>query len=107
MSVIMTMRAKGDAAALERAAAEDPEKLAGIVARAKAAGLIAHRFYSSDGGEIMVCDEWPDPESFKRFFEASRPDIEPLMAAAGVTAEPEVVFWHTMKMDDEVGWGAN
>ena len=106
MSVIMTLRAKGDAGALERNAAESPEKLQAILDRAKAEGLIAHRFYRSDDGEIMVCDEWPDPESFKRFFEAAQSEIGPLMAAAGITAEPEVVFWHTMNMGDEVGWGA-
>jgi hypothetical protein len=54
----------------------------------------------------MVCDEWPDPESFKRFFEAAQSEIGPMMAAAGITDEPEVVFWHTMNMGDEVGWGA-
>jgi heme-degrading monooxygenase HmoA len=106
MSVIMTMRAKGDAAALERVAAEDPQRLQAILDRAKAEGLIAHRFYSSGDGEIMVCDEWPDPESFKRFFEAAGPEIEPLMAAAGIAEEPEVKFWTTMNMGDEVGWGA-
>ena len=106
MSVIMTMRAKGDADALERIAAESPETLQTILDRAKAEGLIAHRFYRSDGGEIMVCDEWPDPGSFQRFFEAAQGEIGPMMAAAGITAEPEVVFWHAMNMNDEVGWGA-
>jgi heme-degrading monooxygenase HmoA len=106
MSVIMTLRAKGDSVALERFAAESSEKLQTILERAKAEGLIAHRFYASDDGEIMVCDEWPDPESFQRFFEAMSSEIQPMMAAGGITAEPEFVFWREMKMGDEVGWGA-
>jgi hypothetical protein len=106
MSVIMTLRTKGDAAALERLAADEPERVQTIIERAKAEGVIAHRFYRSDDGQIMVCDEWPDPESFHRFFEAMSSEIQPMMAAAGVTSEPEVVFWHEMEMNDAVGWGA-
>jgi hypothetical protein len=106
MSVIMTLRARGDGEALERYAAENPEKLQAILDRAKSEGLIAHRFYSSGDGEVMACDEWPDPESFKRFFEAARAEIEPMMAAAGIADEPEVRFWQAMNMGDEFGWGA-
>ncbi len=54
----------------------------------------------------MVLDEWPDPESFQRFFEAERATIEPMMAEAGVTGEPEVTFWRKLETRDDVGWGA-
>ena len=77
-----------------------------IADRAEEHGLIAHRFYASDDGQIMVIDEWPDPESFQRFFEAMRSEIEPLMQAIGVTAEPEVTFWRKLESHDEVGWGS-
>ena len=83
MSVIMTLRARGDAGALERLAAEEPERMQTLIARAKEEGLIAHRFFEAMGSEI-----------------------QPMMAAAGVTAEPEIVFWHAMNMGDDVGWGA-
>jgi hypothetical protein len=105
MSVIMTFRAAGDPDELERRAAANPEAMRSIADRAKEHGLIAHRFYGADG-QIMVVDEWPDAESFQRFFEQMRPEIEPMMAAVGVTGEPEITFWRKLDTNDEVGWDA-
>jgi hypothetical protein len=104
MSVIMTLRAKGDPQALERRAAENPDQIRAIADRAKEHGLIAHRFYGSDDGQLMVIDEWPDPQSFQAFFEEMRSEIDPLMSEAGVTSEPEVTFWRKLETHDEVGW---
>jgi quinol monooxygenase YgiN len=102
MSVIMTMRVTGDPAKFEAVAAERRDELVGITERAKEAGVIAHRFYGSEG-KLMVVDEWPDAESFQRFFEQERPHIEPLMQAVA-TSEPEIVFWTKLETGDEVGW---
>lgn len=52
----------------------------------------------------MVVDEWPDPESFQRFFEEMRAEIEPMMAEVGVTGGPEVTFWRKLETHDDVGW---
>ena len=104
MSVLMTFRAKGDASLLEKYAAEKPEVLTAIADDAKKSGLIAHRFYGTDQGDIMVVDEWPDPDSFQRFFAANAGKIQPAMAAVGVTAEPEVTFWRELDTRDQVGW---
>ena len=106
MSVLMTFIARGDVAELERRAAADPDAMKSIADRAKEHGLIAHRFYGSEDGRIMVVDEWPDPESFQRFFDALRSEIEPMMQAVGVTAEPEVTFWRKLETHDDVGWEA-
>lgn len=106
MSVLLTFRAKGDPNELERLAATNPGALQAISAQAKAHGLIAHRFYGSEDGQIMVLDEWPDPQSFQQFFEAMRSEIEPMMAQAGVTSEPDVTFWRKLETQDDVGWGA-
>jgi quinol monooxygenase YgiN len=103
MSVIVTLRAKGDPAKLEERAKANPEAMQGILERAKAHGVMAHRFYGADG-QIMVVDEWPDPESFQAFFEEARLEIEPMMAEAGVTSDPEVTFWRKLETQDEVGW---
>jgi hypothetical protein len=35
---------------------------------------------------------------------SSSPRIEPIMQAAGVTSEPEVVFWRKLETDDDYGW---
>ena len=104
MSVIMTFRVKGDPKRLEQLAAENPDKLPAIAERAKDHGLIAHRFYGSDDGSIMVVDEWPDAESFQRFFESARSEIEPAMQEVGVTSEPEIRFWRKLETGDDVGW---
>ena len=104
MSVIMTMSVQGDPAKMEQIAGENPDRIRSIAERAKSHGLIAHRFYGSDDGQIMVVDEWPDPESFQSFFEESRAEIEPLMRDVGATSEPEVKFWRKLESHDEVGW---
>lgn len=106
MSVLMTFRVKGDPALLEKRAGEDPAAIRAISDDAKKYGVIAHRFYGSDDGQIMVVDEWPDAESFERFFAANRGTIEPMMAEVGVTSEPEVTFWRELDTHDQVGWQA-
>jgi quinol monooxygenase YgiN len=103
MSVIVTLNFKGDPAQMEAQAAAEPDRIGGIVEQAKQHGLIAHRFYGSEG-RILVVDEWPDEQSFQAFFSAAAGDIQPMMDAAGVTSEPEVTFWRKLDTGDEVGW---
>jgi hypothetical protein len=105
MSVIMTFVANGDPDELERRAGENPEGMQAIAERAKANGLIAHRFYGAEG-KIMVVDEWPDPESFQRFWDEMQDQIEPMMREVGVTGEPNVTFWRKLETHDDVGWDA-
>jgi hypothetical protein len=52
----------------------------------------------------MVVDEWPDPESFERFFEGSRDQIQPVFAEAGISEEPQPTFWRKLETHDEYGW---
>jgi hypothetical protein len=105
MSVIMTMWLKGDPSKIEGLASGDPGRMRAIADRGKELGLIAHRFYGSDG-QILVVDEWPDEQSFRTFFEEQQERIQPLMQEAGVTSEPAVTFWRKLETHDEVGWGA-
>jgi quinol monooxygenase YgiN len=102
MSVIMTLRVSGDPDKMERLAQESADVIRGISERAQAAGVIAHRFYGSEG-QIMVVDEWPDPESFQRFFEAEQEAIGPMMEQVA-TGEPEITFWRKLETGDDVGW---
>jgi heme-degrading monooxygenase HmoA len=104
MSVIMTLRAKGDPDELERRAAGNPDAIRAISDRARQHGVIAHRFYGSDSGELLVIDEWPDGDSFHRFFEQERDRIAPMMEAAGITGHPDVTVWRKLDSRDEVGW---
>jgi quinol monooxygenase YgiN len=104
MSVIMTLQMHGDPGRLEEYAAENKELLSAIVNKAKEHGVIAHRFYGTDDGRIMVVDEWPDARSFLQFFEESAAEIGPMMAAVGVTEEPQPTFWRKLDTHDEFGW---
>ena len=105
MSVIMTFVVDGDPAGVERYAAENPEQMREIIEHAVQHGLIAHRFYGSEG-QIMVADEWPDEQSFREFFAHMQPQIQPIMEAAGITAEPRPSFWRKLEAHDDYGWGA-
>ncbi len=106
MSVLVTLWMRGDATKFEQIAADDPTRMRSISDRAKEHGVIAHRFYATDDGDVMVIDEWPDPESFTRFFESMQAEIGPLMQEAGVTGEPAVRFWRKLETGDDIGWGA-
>ena len=75
-----------------------------IVDEAKQAGVIAHRFYGSEDGQIMVIDEWPDGQSFHSFFEATSDRIGPLMQEVGAQGEPDVTVWRKLETHDDVGW---
>ena len=106
MSVMMTIVVSGDPNKLEEHAASDPGAMQGILESAKEHGLIAHRFYGSEDGELMVVDEWPDAQSFQSFFEQNQDRIGPMMEAAGVTSEPQPKIWRKLDTQDEYGWGA-
>jgi hypothetical protein len=103
---MMTYWTMGDPKKLEDKAASDPARMQSILEAAKGHGLIAHRFYGSEDGQIMVLDEWPDEQSFQSFFAEQQGSIQPLMEAAGITSEPQIRFWRRLETHDEYGWGA-
>ncbi len=105
MSVLMTVSASGDPNKLEEHAASDPAAMQEILESAKQHGLIAHRFYGSEDGQIMVVDEWPDQQSFQSFFDENNARIGRLFEAAGVTSEPQPKIWRKLESHDEFGWG--
>ncbi len=106
MSIIVMLRVQGDPTKLEQFAADNADTMRSIADQAKRHGVIAHRFYGSDDGQILVADEWPDAESFQRFFEQQGKHIQPMLEAAGVSTEPEIIFWRRLETLDGIGWGA-
>lgn len=107
MSVFLTLRIPGDPQALEQYAKDNQDVLQGIMDAATRHGVIAHRFYGSeDGASVLVLDEWPDRESFEAFFQEQQEAIQPVMAGARVTGEPQPEFWHELRTGDAYGWGA-
>jgi quinol monooxygenase YgiN len=105
MSVIVTLRINADPDRFAEGARADSERLGRIVEMSKQHGVIAHRWYATEG-KCMVVDEWPDQESFQAFFNEAQGEIGPFMEATGVTDQPEVTFWSKLDLGDEIGWGA-
>ncbi|MGO4255163.1 hypothetical protein [Marmoricola sp. RAF53] len=99
MSVLMALRVSGDATGLEKV---DPAVFKSVVAKAVEMGATKHRFFTN-GSEILVLDEWPDRETFQKFFE-STPEVPEVMAAAGVTEQPVIEFWDRVGVDDALNW---
>ena len=104
MSLIMTLQMRGDPNRLEAFAAQNKEKMRAIADKAKEHGVIAHRFYGSDEGHLMVVDDWPDAESFQRFFQEMESEIGPMFGAVGITDQPHPTFWRKLETHDDVGW---
>ena len=96
MSVLMTMHVKADGAKVEQ---EDTSAMNAVLDKAKQHGLIAHHFYAK-GDEVLVVDEWPDEDSFQRFFE-SAPEIGDFMQRAGAAGPPDVSFWRHLDVGDD------
>lgn len=101
MSVMMGMRIVVDPKRFEEVVASRPDTFVEVAQRGKQQGAIHHAFYASEAGdEVLVVDEWPDAESFQRFFSSS-PEIGELMQEAGVTSEPQPVFWRELDTPDK------
>lgn len=99
MSVMMGMRLTVDPARFEALAREKQELMQAIAARAKEMGAIHHQFMAGDG-EVLVADEWPSAEAFQAFFDDQGEKIGALMAEAGVSNEPQPVFWRPIETGD-------
>lgn len=102
MALLMTMRMRADGTKLEKYAADNPAIFSEIIEMAKGHGVISHRFYAS-ADELMVIDRWPDEDAFNAFAGEAHAKIEQIMASAGVTGEPQTVFWRELTTGDEVG----
>jgi|SRR5688572_22637351 hypothetical protein len=98
MSVYVILRLKGDPDAFERYANEHGDLMVRIADAGRAAGATRHAFAAGDG-EILVIDEWPDPESFQGFFE-SQTEIPQLIQDAGVEGPPQITFYRKLDTPD-------
>jgi hypothetical protein len=59
-----------------------------ITAYRKGLGQIGHRMLT-DGKDLVVIDEWPDADTFNKFF-AGAARMGEFLSGAGVVGEPEV-----------------
>lgn len=101
MSVMMGLRVSVDPSRFEEVLRDNEGKFLEVAERGKRHGAIHHRFFANEAGDaVLVVDEWPDAESFERFFSSS-PEIGELMQQAGVTSEPRVDFWRELDTVDK------
>jgi hypothetical protein len=98
MSVFVILRIPGDPGKFERYAKENADLMRRISGDGKAAGAIHHAFGGGDG-EFLVIDEWPDAESFQRFFD-TQTEIPRLMQEAGATGAPQVSIYPKLDTPD-------
>ena len=104
MSVIVTGWFMADPDRWEQLTKEKRDEVMALAERAKEAGVIAHRFYGSEG-QVMVIDEWPDEQSFQQFYDSVQDEVVPMLAEIG-SSEPQIRFWRVLDTPDKIGWGA-
>jgi heme-degrading monooxygenase HmoA len=98
MSVLVIARLKVDPAKFDDLVARRGSEMPAVSQRGKAAGAIHHQFVAGDG-EVLIIDEWDDPEHFGAFF-AGEPEIADLMADGGVEGPPEVSIYRVIETPD-------
>jgi hypothetical protein len=100
MAVIAILRIPGNPADLESyAAGPGGEVMRSVSAAGKAAGAVRHIFAGGDN-EVLVIDEWPDEESFQKFF-ANHPEIADVMRDGGAQGPPETTFYRVLNTTDQ------
>jgi len=99
MAVMMGMRLTVDPDRFQEVAQRNAEQMKEIAGKARDKGAQHHMFLAGDG-EVMIADEWDSPESFQAFFAQESEGIGALMSEAGVTNEPQPVFWRPLDTPD-------
>ena len=99
MSVHVVGHMKVDPANLAKLWADRRDDFLAVQEDAKAAGAIHHRWGFGDG-VVVIIDEWPDAQSFQKFFE-SQTTIPQLMQAAGVQGPPDFEIFEAQTGPDE------
>jgi hypothetical protein len=99
MSTMMGMRITVDPDRFMEVLGQRADTLRTISDRARSKGAIHHMFLAGDG-EVLVADEWDSAESFQAFFEEMGAEIGGLMEEAGVSNQPQPVFWRPLDTPD-------
>src|ERR1700712_2152705 len=99
MSVMITIKFPVTAEVMEKVVNDHREMMMAIIEDGKRQGAIHHQFAEDTDGGALVIDEWPDEQSFYRFF-AGQEDIKKVTAAAGVASEPTVTVYRLLETPD-------
>jgi hypothetical protein len=87
VSVLVIGHMTVDPANVAKLWADRPADFQAVANEAKAQGATHHRWAFGEG-RVVIIDEWPDAETFQKFFE-SQTQIPELMQAGGVQGPPE------------------
>jgi quinol monooxygenase YgiN len=98
MSVVITVTFPVSAEVVENMVDDHREMMMSIVEDGRRQGCLHHAFAADPDGRWTAIDEWPDEESFQRFF-AGQQDIPKLVAAFGA-GEPTVAVHRLMDTPD-------
>ena len=85
MSVLITMKFKGDTAVFRQALQARADEFAKISDASRSVGGLHHRFGVGDGF-VLVIDEWESVEQFQQFF--SDPALQAFIGTVGAAQEP-------------------
>jgi quinol monooxygenase YgiN len=99
MSVLVTVKIKGDTAAFRQALADRAGEFEKISEASRGQGAIHHQFGLGDGF-VLVVDEWETAGHFQQFF--SNPDLQGFIGSVGGAAEPpEITITETVASSDQ------
>ncbi|NMO88468.1 hypothetical protein [Actinomycetospora sp. TBRC 11914] len=99
MSVLVTVTFPVPAETMEKVVLDNTATMAAISEDGRRHGAIHHQFVQHPDGSAVVVDEWPDEESFHRFFD-SQDEIRRIMAEAGVSEPPAVRVYPVLDTPD-------
>jgi hypothetical protein len=99
MSVLITITFPVSAETMEKVVLDNAATMAAIAEDGRRHGAIHHQFTAAPDGGAVVVDEWPDAESFHRFFD-DQGEIRKVMTEAGVTEPPEVRVYPVLDTPD-------
>ncbi len=98
MSVLVTMKVKGDTDQFRRFIGSEGDRLREVAQSARDAGAIHHRFGVGEGF-VVVIDEWDSAESFQRFISSDA--VVAVIGEMGAQGEPEVDITEAVDSPDQ------
>jgi hypothetical protein len=99
MSVLITIKVKGDTEKFRQALSDRADEFEAIAERAKAAGAVHHRFGIGDGF-VLVVDEWGAADQFESFF--SDPELQAFIGSVGGSeGAPEITVTEATASPDQ------
>jgi hypothetical protein len=100
MSVLITVKVKGDTDAFVDAVKNRGDEMTAFSDRSRGVGAVHHRFGIGDGF-VLVVDEWETPAQFEKFF--TDPALQAFIAEIGgdTSAPPDITVTEAIDSADQ------